>query len=167
SDLMFDMLAVSSHDKTLEQRAQFAWEIEQNKALLRRLAMWPVKRRKITLGNHDVRPMKFLSRVAPELSGVVSIESLLGLESEFGWEVHPYQTHFKVGKVNFVHDVGSSGKNADKELGATFEASAVQGHTHRAGLTYFGNADGETHVAATLGWLGSKKAAEYLAKVKV
>lgn len=163
---MFDMMAVSRHDKSLDQQAAFKQEIAADNEFLDEIDALGVPRKVVTLGNHDIRVEKYVNLNAPVVDGMVTLESLLGLKRR-GWEVHPYQQHFRIGKINVVHDVGNCGKNADKELGAAFESSAIQGHTHRAGITYFGNLLGETHVAATIGWLGSQYAASYMAKVKV
>ncbi|TXH41383.1 MAG: hypothetical protein E6Q97_37665 [Desulfurellales bacterium] len=128
-------------------------------------AAGPQLRRKIFVeGNHETRLNRYIMQRAPELHGLVNIETALGLK-EAGWEFYPYKTTCKLGKLHITHDTGKAGKNAHRSTALAYMGSAVQGHTHRMAYEVTGTFDGTPYLAAMLGWLGDRKAADYMHEV--
>jgi predicted phosphodiesterase len=161
-----DFLSCSMHDSTSDKRITLKEEMfEVNKAM-DRLDDIGAKRKIYVSGNHEFRLERFLAKNAPTLFDSLTVPELLKLKTR-NWEYVPYRQHIRLGKISYTHDTGSAGAYAHMRAGAAFEASVVMGHTHRASISYFGNALGETHVCATVGWLGSKEAADYMHAIRV
>lgn len=162
-----DFLSVSSHPKTPQQmRWQFKDEVDAVNKRLDELDALGCEERVYFCGNHETRGQRTAAKHAVGLFDSLDPKHLFRLDDR-GWKYHAYQQHAAIGKCQLVHDVGHSGKNAANQNGAAFEASTVQGHTHHASVTYFGNVFGERHVSATIGWLGSREAADYMAPIKI
>lgn len=161
-----DFLSVSTHPRTPAQlRWQFKDEVTEVNACIDELDALGCTEKKFFCGNHENRGQRLALKQAIGLYDSMDPEYLFRLK-ERGWEYFPYQQHARIGKLNLVHDVGFCGKYAAWQNGAAFEASTIQGHTHHASLVYFGNAVGEHHVSATIGWLGDPAYAGYMAAVK-
>ena len=64
-----------------------------------------------------------------------------------------------------IDDTGKAGKNAHRSTALAYMGSAVQGHTHRMAYEVTGTFDGTPYLAAMLGWLGDRKAADYMHEV--
>jgi hypothetical protein len=165
-----DFLAVSAHSKGRDEAAvQFQWEIDQTNAALDEVDAIArevgTSRRFYCGGNHEARGRALAARACPGLWDMLSEARLLKL-AERGWEFVPYNTYTNVGKLHVTHDTGVAGKYAHHQSGAAFEGSVAHGHTHRAGVMYFGSVTGDSHVAAMLGWLGDKSKANYLPEVR-
>lgn len=111
-------------------------------------------------GNHEHRLKRYLMTKAPELFDLVSMEELMNLE-DLGWEFVPYMRHVKIGKLYATHDAGSAGRYAHYRGIETYQHNVVIGHTHRLGYVVEGDATGERHVAASLGWLGAYDGIDY------
>lgn len=161
-----DCLSVSSHPKCpADMRWQFEDEVEAVRAKRAELDEIGFKKKIITLGNHETRGQRLASSAAIGLYETLDPDKLFEF-SRHGWKVYPYQQHVKVGKINFVHDLGFCGQNAVLQNAAVMQRSIVGGHTHAAEMRYFGNADGENYVSATIGWLGDRRAAAYMTPIK-
>jgi hypothetical protein len=112
-------------------------------------------------GNHEDRIERQLAE-HPQFSGLVDFEGSLQFKSR-GWEVIQYNDYGNVGKMFFTHCVnGQAGINAFVAASKLFERSTGIGHVHRMATQYRGNLTGDTHVAASFGWLGDKKYADYM-----
>lgn len=109
-------------------------------------------------GNHEYRLHKALTR-APELySTHPSIRELLQLTPE---EYVPYEKHYVVGKMRFVHDLGPSGVNAIRQTLEAAGHNITFGHTHQLGVLYDGSCQDSRHAALNVGWLGNPEWATY------
>lgn len=157
-----DMYSVSSHIK-MRDGMKLAEEAAIAKSALAHLvktAGKQLERKVYCEGNHEARTLRYLATRAPDLMGITDTKSLLGLED---WEFSPYGHFARVGKLHVTHDVGTAGMNAHRQAMDVFQGSVAIGHTHSAGITYMGNADGPALVGANFGWLGSEEAAsEYM-----
>lgn len=163
-----DFYTVSSHEKDPRRINRLEQELPSVLSALDDLDAIGAKEKHFLEGNHEWRLARLLSSQAPALAGLphFSIKKLFELE-ERGWTHTPYKKHLRIGKLNLTHDVGHSGKYALHQTAAAFESNVVIGHTHRAGIVYGGNVKGESHVAASFGWLGSKAAADYMHSAKI
>ena len=161
-----DFVSVSFHPKNPNVHESLRSEVDAVKAELKRFDAYGAKRKVYVYGNHEYRLERYLAEKAPALFGVVDCDTLFDLKAT-GWESVPYRSHTKVGKLFLTHDTGVAGADAHRRSGATFEHSVVIGHTHRMATHYFGNATGETHVAAMLGWLGDRNQIDYMNPIKV
>lgn len=162
-----DLMTVSSHPKApSDMRWQLRDEVSAVNARLDQIDSWGCKEKKYYKGNHCIRGQRMASKQAPGLYDSLDPTELFSLEKR-GWESYKYQQHAPVGDLWLVHDVGYSGKYAAHQNGALFGRSTIQGHTHHGSVVYFGDVFGNSYVSATLGWLGSKEAADYLAPIKV
>lgn len=117
------------------------------------------------MGNHEARLEKYLAEKAPELFGLIDMESLLELKKR-GWPLVPYRKHITYGKIAYSHDVGFCGKSAVSQNLDSFGGNIVTGHTHRAGIVYDGTVLGEHRVAMSCGWLGDFGAIDYMHQSK-
>lgn len=162
---LIDLYAVSAHDRNKLRAKSLKEELDITNDVLDQLDSIKIKgRRIITLGNHEWRLDRLLMTKAPELYGLpnLKIEKLLNFHQR-GWHAVQYREHIKVGKILYTHDLGFCGENALISNGRAVESSVICGHTHRAGIHYFGNATGDKHVSASFGWLGTNKGADYMA----
>lgn len=160
-----DCYSVSQHDKDPRRARNIVEEAEAVRELRKDLDGLRAKRKIYCLGNHEDRLERYMMAHAPALLGTTNIDDLYGM-SENGWRVIPYGEFAAIGKLHVTHDVGKSGAGA---LAATYKAvgkSVVIGHTHRLESMYGNSILGEGHVAASLGWLGDFKAADYVSSVQ-
>jgi len=162
-----DMYSVSDHEKDPGRALRLVEEIQSVRRELEKVAsIKGVKERHFVEGNHEFRLTRFLrnTTVLHDLPGL-SFPAVANLSS-LGFQFHPYGQHMRLGDLYVTHDADYSGKYAIHHTGAAFEASVLFGHTHRMGTHYFGTAAGASHVAASVGWLGSAPKADYLKVVK-
>jgi predicted phosphodiesterase len=161
-----DFYSVSFHSKNPSRKTSLMDEVAAARSQLAKLDQLGAIRKVYISGNHEYRLERYLAEKAPELAECVDVQSLLQL-NENGWEWVPYRSHIQIGKLFFTHDTGAAGRDAHVRAGATFEHSVAIGHTHRVATHYFGNAAGESHVAAMLGWLGDRSQIDYMNPIKV
>jgi len=159
----YDQYSVSRYVKDPSKLASFHKEIKQAKReCLDPLNKVGFKRKKITLGNHDLRIIAYLKEKAPALIEKVFEEDWLGFKST-GWEVYNYHDYTNVRKLLATHEVGASGSLA--VLNAV-QDNVVTAHDHKINYIVKGTAKGILHVSATFGWLGDTKHAEYMHTLK-
>lgn len=162
-----DFYAVSSHSKdpARTSRRRLRAEMEAARACRSDLDGLGATNKVFVAGNHEDRLTRYLMDKAPELYDLdgVQIPELLGLK---GWTYVPYKEDYRLGKLWATHDVGYAGRYGAQRLLDTYQHCIVGGHTHRLSYIVEGNAAGEAHVAATFGWLGSAKRADYMHRVK-
>jgi predicted phosphodiesterase len=157
-----DCLTVSDHDKDPRRGTQLEGELVVMRGLREEVDELPGIVRKIfTRGNHEYRLERYAMRHAPALISILNLDQLMGL-TQNGWHVVPYMQHGKLGKLRITHGTRHSGAYAVHQNAAAFCASVAFGHTHRLGLTYFGDVDDNRHVSASLGWLGDLNEADYV-----
>lgn len=150
-----DFLALSAH-LILRQPDLLSVEVQQGHTAIRQLEKLKAERYIYICGNHEFRLDRYLAAKAPALGGLVTIKSLLELNS---WEIVPYREFIRIGKVYFTHDVnGRSGKNCLSQGQNDFGASVVTAHTHRMESIYVTTLAGEVYVARSFGWLGAPAA---------
>lgn len=160
-----DFYSVSSHSKNPERARDLAFEVEKVHERLRDVRALGARRLVYIAGNHEDRLSRYLMDKAPELFGTVKLEEVLGLKA-LGFEYVPYRRAARVGKLNLTHDVGNSGATAHTRASALFGGNVVIGHTHRLAYAVQGDAQGDAHVAAMLGWLGDREQVDYLHAVQ-
>lgn len=160
-----DFYSVSAHTKNPERPNALKYEVECTKELLSELNGLDASFKMYLCGNHEERLERYLSNSAPALFSSVKIEGVLGL-AELGWHYTPYRESWKLGRLHLTHDTGPCGQNAHRQSMATFQGSAIIGHTHRMEYSVMGNADGPPQVGAMFGWLGDFEQVDYLHRVK-
>jgi hypothetical protein len=122
------------------------------------------KRKIITLGNHDMWVEKRIDEESPWLNGSVTYDGLMGFSAN-NWEVVPYGDYITIGKMHFTHTWTERGQTAAQALKYVGGNNAFV-HTHNASVAYGGDALGNTHVSANLGWLGDPEKAKYMFRIK-
>lgn len=160
-----DFYSVSSHSKNPTRASDLKYEVERVKERLAELDALGARRKIYVAGNHEDRLSRYLCDQAPALFGSVTIPEVLGL-AERGWEYHPYKEHVKLGKLKIVHDVGTAGRNANRQAMDVFQGSTIIGHTHRLEYSVIGAADGPPSVGAMFGWLGRFEDIDYMNQAK-
>lgn len=161
-----DCYSVSSHSKDPKRAGNFKSELDAVKKALRELrAAVGDGEIHYIFGNHEDRYDRFLAQKAPELSGVASLEELLGLDN-LDITTTPYKQHFKLGRLYMTHEVGKAGKYAHYDAQAAFEGNVVIGHTHRLGYAVVGSARGKPHLGAMFGWLGDIESVDYMHRIR-
>jgi predicted phosphodiesterase len=147
-----DCLTVSAHDKDPRRGTQFEDEAKVVRERREELEGFGAQRNVICLGNHEYRLRRYLMQQAPALMSSVGIEAQLGLDNG-RWRIVPYREHGRIGKLHLTHDANYHGANAVRQMAVAFNASVAFGHTHRMGLSYFGDVAGKRHVSVNLGCL--------------
>jgi hypothetical protein len=160
----YDMYAACKYVKDPRRLPSLKDELDKGrKECLDRLnKQVKAKRKKITLGNHDIRAYERLKEKAPELYSQCLKEDWLGFHSS-GWEVFDYRDYAQMGKLFITHEVAANG--AEKVLNAV-QNNIVSGHDHQINYLIRGTALGDYHVSATFGWLGDIEHADYMHKLK-
>ncbi len=160
-----DNYSVSSHSKDPNRALKLDEEVNESIKLLKELKSLKAKNNVYVEGNHEDRLERYLMEKAPELFNVVKIPKLLKLD-ELGFKHTPYKSHYILGKLHITHDCGTAGRYAHYKSVDTFQKNVVIGHTHRLGFAVEGNANGERHATAMLGWLGDVNKVDYMHKIK-
>lgn len=163
-----DFYSVSAHSKSPERKLSLADEVASVNVGLDELDSLGAETKHFIEGNHCFRLQRHLNDNSAALSDLpsLSVPKLFRLQ-ERGWSFTPYQQHLKIGNsaLFVTHDCGNAGSQAHVKARATFESSVIIGHTHRASIDYRGNAAGETHCGAMLGWMGDYEKIDYLHRV--
>jgi hypothetical protein len=160
-----DFYAVSFHGKDPRRRNDLKWEVEEVcKGLDRLDAQFPGKKKFIE-GNHCDRLQRYLAEHAAALYTTCKVQELFRL-AERGWEYTPYKHHTKIGRLHLTHDAGIAGRYAAQRTLDAYQANVVIGHTHRLSFLVEGNAKGEAHVGAMLGWLGDVEKVDYMHQIR-
>lgn len=161
-----DFVSVSFHPRELGRRSYtLEEEVAAVNARLDEIEALGASRVVFCKGNHEYRLERYLSEKAPELFGLVKTEALFRF-AERGWSVVEYRHHVKIGKMHFTHDVGHAGIYAHRQSRMAYEGNVVLGHVHRLAMEVAGTSKGPSHVGIALGWLGDKKAIDYMHAAK-
>lgn len=105
--LDFYQISVYSRDP---KKRRFEEEIEGGRELLKDIASTFDYAEKIYIeGNHEMRLLRYIWSKAPELDGLIDVESLLGLD-KIGWKyvinrnlLEEGEQVFKLGKLHIIH----------------------------------------------------------------
>lgn len=161
-----DFCSVSFHPRTLGVRGYtLEEEVAAVNARLDEIESLGASRVVFCKGNHEYRLERYLSEKAPELFGLVDTAALFRFTAR-GWSVVEYRHHVKIGKMHFTHDVGHAGIYAHRQSRMAYEGNVVIGHVHRCSMEVAGTSKGPSHVGIALGWLGDKKAIDYMHAAK-
>ncbi len=164
-----DYYCTSRHTKDPNRTRDLSVELRANNLALDELdtmcANVGCQDKRFIKGNHEFNVERYLAERAPELYNVVTVDQKLKLKAR-GWAVTQYKDYTRIGKLYCTHDSGAAGALAHIKTANDFMSNAIIGHTHRIATHYSTNILGKAHVASMVGWLGDKKAAEYLYKVK-
>lgn len=160
-----DFYGVSSHSKDPNRALKLKEEVEATKEALDQVIALGAKNNVFIAGNHEDRLERYLRDKAPELFNYISIPQILCLK-EKGFKYTPYKQAYKIGKLNLTHDTGVAGKYAHYKALDTFQHNIIIGHTHRIGYAVEGDAQGQRHLCAQLGWLGDVNEIDYMHQVK-
>jgi predicted phosphodiesterase len=160
-----DFYGVSSHSKDPNRALKLKEEIEDVKTALDQVIALGAKNNVFVAGNHEDRLERYLRDRAPELFNFISIPKILELK-EKGFTYTPYKQAYKIGKLNITHDTGVAGKYAHYKALETFQHNIIIGHTHRIGYAVEGDAQGQRHLCAQLGWLGDVNEIDYMHQTK-
>lgn len=160
-----DFYSVSSHRKDPRRVTLLKDEIDNVKEGFDELDSLGAEEKIFIGGNHEDRLIRFLQDKAPALFGLMDIPDLFELQ-ERGWSYTPYKEYTTLGKIYATHDIGTATRYTAYKALEVFEGNVVHGHTHRFGYVVEGNAKGEKHVSANLGWLGDVEQVDYMNKAK-
>ena len=160
-----DFYGVSSHSKDPNRALKLKEEIDATKEALDQVLALGAKNNVFVSGNHEDRLERYLRDKAPELFNFITIPQILGLK-EKGFKYTPYKQAYKIGKLNITHDTGVAGRFAHYKALDTFQHNIIIGHTHRIGYAVEGDAQGQRHLGAMLGWLGDVNEIDYMHQVK-
>ena len=159
---LFDFYCVSDHSKDPRRKDKLVDELI-GAASFRQLLENLAPQRVFLEGNHENRLERYLWTRAPELFGLVSVQTLLGLKE---WTFIPYRSHYKIGSLYLCHTAGPGGKYATHKAHDLYQHNVGFFHTHNLGVAYSGNATGTTHVSANFGWLGDIHKVDYTTNIE-
>jgi len=164
-----DFEAVASHPKKFGRKLAFDDELAACRKEMKRLQVACGDAKLVVLqGNHEERFERYIAHNAPHAETVQpSARKLLGLRSKDVWV--PYRSHWKLGKVLFLHDVGHSGKNATTQTLDAVGSCVVHGHTHRAAVNFDGTVldESQDRFAMGCGWMGDREKITYLHRTQM
>lgn len=161
-----DFYKVSSHSKDPSRLLSFDDELADVNVGLDQLDALGATNKIFVEGNHEDRLRRYLQDKAPELYGVVGADTLFKLRTR-GWKYVPYKSDVRVGKLYITHDVGTAGRYAAHRALDVYQHSVITGHTHRLCYVVEGNAVAEFKLSAAFGWLGDRKAVDYMQRANV
>lgn len=156
-----DFYTISSHSKDPARASRLTEELADCNAGFDQLDALGAKVKLFIGGNHEDRLRRFIEEKAPELVGQFRLPDLFHLYQR-GWHYTPYKAHTKLGKLHITHDVGTAGRYSTHKALDTYQHSVTTGHSHRLCYVVEGNAVGQHKLAATFGWLGDVKQADYM-----
>ena len=153
----WDNYSISHHLKTPTREQSWKRESQVGKDLLRRINRSPIRRRILVKGNHE----RWLEKLLAEKSPALYEEVLDKTHHPERWEVIEYMESTIIGKIHITHDLGYSGLNSAQQSLAACGDNIIIGHNHNMTYVVRGNAQGESHVGASFGWLGDYKRIDY------
>lgn len=161
-----DFYCTNGHRKDPNRNRFLEGEINDVNVGLDELDALKPQRKIFIQGNHEENLERYLIDKAPELFNMVTTEELLNLRKR-KWEYYAYRKEKAwIGKLAIAHDLGSSGAAAVPKALAEFQGNITIGHIHRMCYMIGGNYQGETHVAASFGWLGDITHVDYMDRDK-
>lgn len=160
-----DFYATSQHRKNPNKNLDLKVEIDACGEALDQIDALGADEKYFLSGNHEWNLERYLADNASALYNMLRVQELFGLKRR-GWKYTPYMSHLKIGKAYFTHDCGSSGPTAAAKARDLFHANVIIGHCHIMATSYAGDAKGDSHFGASLGWLGDFSQVEYLHKVQ-
>lgn len=161
----FDFLGLSVHEKNPSRLNSLSKELDIGAAFL---DMWKGVKRKVWLdGNHEYRLTRCIRERLPEFSDLISLDRLLPASTLKGWERVPYRQDIRIGKVYYCHDIGATGRYGTFKTYDTYHHSVVHAHSHRVCMMVENDAVGDSHLAASFGWLGDPSEVDWLYRAKV
>jgi UDP-2,3-diacylglucosamine pyrophosphatase LpxH len=160
-----DFYSTSRHIKNPNRSRDLASEVSACNAALDELDELGVRDKRFCEGNHENNLERFLSDKAPELFNVVSAAKLFRL-AERGYDLTPYKSFGRIGKLYYSHEVGYCGERAHTQSANAVGSNLIIGHTHRLAVSYRSTVIGKHHVAVSSGWLGDAAAAEYMHRAR-
>lgn len=156
-----DFYATSQHSKDPRREKNLKKELAIPREML--LEFGSVKNKIFCKGNHENNLERYIEKVSPELHGLVSVESALGLEK---WKVIEYKQDYKIGRLYITHDVGYSGVNSTRSSMVAYMDNVTVGHSHRLQYMVEGNAKGIAHIGVSFGWLGDVDHIDYTHRLR-
>lgn len=141
-------------------------EVEGANAVLDQLDAIGVRRRVMTLGNHEARVQNKVLDKLPELHGLVTVPTLLRLK-ERGWEWCEFMDHKVIGKIVYTHEQGSFGAKAHVQAKDAVGRSVTIGHTHRMAMDFSGTIHDGNRVASMFGALLDMSKVSYRHKAQM
>ena len=160
----YDCYPVSFHRKSPMRESNFKREMDKARGLKNRFEnAAPWKSMTFLEGNHEWRLPRYLADRAPELYEWFMTSDPFDLAR---WNVVPYQEDTRIGKINYTHDVGITGKYAVARSLDAYQDNMVIGHVHRMDYKVQASATGTPHVGACFGWLGDLKKVDYMHSMK-
>jgi len=120
----------------------------------------PAAKRWRIIGNHDIRPLKRVLEVAPELE--VFVELRKWFEFEGVATLHDPKEWLEIGPVSFTH--GHLTKLGAHSL--KYQRNVVCGHSHRGGVFFYHARQGEVLWELNCGYLGDANARPLLYREK-
>ena len=162
---LVDCYSVSKYPKSPDRRIRLIDEIESGNEALDDLDDLRAREKWFFKGNHETRVNDFIAEKAPELHGIVDIDRLLRLK-ERGYKIVPYMKHARIGKLNVTHGTKDCGETGHLKARQEFNGNYLGGHAHWLGIGYRGNAQGDSRVGMSCGWLGDVEKIDYAHRVE-
>lgn len=128
---------------------------------------YPRAKKTFIEGNHEFRLERYIQNKAPELFGLVDLETLFKMRARPGWRMIGY------GPRQRVRVMGSSLWAKHEPSSNSAQASArksmrnlVYGHIHRIEESHAAALDDDNYVNFSVGWLGDKRKDQVFGYVK-
>lgn len=153
----WDNYSISAHVKNPTRERDWATEHATGKRLLSVFNRYPIRRRILVRGNHERWLERYLSERAPALYKKVMNETL----PPKGWQTVQYMDSTTIGKLHVTHDLGYAGISSAQQSLTACGDNIVIGHNHNLTYVIRGDAQGNPHIGASLGWLGDYRKIDY------
>lgn len=154
-----DFYSISSHGRDADMEGRLSNEVAAARSRLDELEEICSGSRIYIQGNHEWRLERYINSEAPELFGLIDTHSLLELGDK--WKYVPYGPNqlVQIGKSKMWarHEPLTGG--VLPAYGSVVKAgcSLIYGHDHKSQEAQVVMANGDTHLGASVGWLGNKK----------
>lgn len=152
-----DFAALAQHPKTHGVKRAFYPELKAARVALNELwdATSSANQRFMVGGNHDTNLLRYISRNAEqleemieEMAGGMTIPGVLRMPKDV--QYCGFNEHFIIANTLMTHAVATNLVNSKNKAGGRHIA---YGHSHRAGILYSGNVEGDRHFTINCGYL--------------
>jgi predicted phosphodiesterase len=153
-----DFYSISSHGRDADMEGRLSREVEEVRLVLDELESICPGDRIYIQGNHEWRLERYINSEAPELFGLIDTRSLLELGD--AWKYVPYTPSqlVQIGKSKMWarHEPLTGGTLPAHGSVVKAGCSIIYGHDHKSQEAQVVMANGDTHLGASVGWLGNK-----------
>jgi len=161
----FDLSSLSAHEKDVFNDVQYLKDELQDgrDAIARVEKLTKAKSFVFIEGNHEYRLRRYISNKAPQLAGILNSKDIFGIPPIYKYLEFGQSGNYRMGNLIATHGTLAGSYPTASHI-RKYNASIIHGHTHKLQTVYLSGVEKEL-VGISAGWLGNKKAANYIKDV--